>query len=120
VSSGFVNLEADSGSATWFFSADAAKPAATAIRLTGAGAESPEYCTPWKEVKNLGAQPSIVGQAHIASNYKHVTDSFTYTTGQSSFVTRRPVPAAFAGGPFPFATLKELTHTLSVTEQHAL
>ena len=84
VSSGFVNLEADSGSATWFFSTDAAKPAATAIRLTGAGAESPDYCTPWKEVKNLGAQPSIVGQAYIASNYKHVADSFTYSRGQSS------------------------------------
>jgi hypothetical protein len=84
VSSGFVNLEADSGSATWFFSADAAKPAATAIRLTGAGTESPDYCTPWKEVKNLGPQPSIVGQAYIASDYKHVTDSFTYTAGQSS------------------------------------
>lgn len=84
VSSGFVNLEADSGSATWFFSTDAAKPAATAIGLTGAGTESPEYCTPWTEVKNLGAQPSIVGQAYIASNYKHVTDSFTYSRGQSS------------------------------------
>lgn len=84
VSSGFVNLEADSGSATWFFSTDAAKPAATAIRLTGAGTESPDYCTPWKEVKNLGAQPAIVGQAYIAGNYKHVTDSFTYTRGQSS------------------------------------
>jgi hypothetical protein len=84
VSSGFVNLEADSGGATWFFSTDAAKPAATAIRLTGAGSDSPDYCTPWKEVKNLGAQPSIVGQAYIASNYKHVTDSFTYTKGQSS------------------------------------
>jgi hypothetical protein len=84
VSSGFVNLEADSGSATWFFSTDAAKPAATAIRLTGAGTESPDYCTPWKEVKNLGPQPSIVGQAYIASNYKHVTDSFTYSRGQSS------------------------------------
>jgi hypothetical protein len=35
-SSGFVNLEADSGTATWFFPTDAAKPAATTIRLTGA------------------------------------------------------------------------------------
>jgi hypothetical protein len=47
--------------------------------LTGAGTESPGYCAPWKEVKNLGAQPAIVGQAYIAGNYKHVTDSFTYT-----------------------------------------
>lgn len=36
------------------------------------------------------------------------------------FVTRRPVPAAFAGGPFPFTTLRELTQTLSAAEQHAL
>lgn len=52
-SSGFVNLEADSGTATWFFPTDAAKPAATTIRLTGAST-------------------------------KHVTDSFTYSRGQSS------------------------------------
>lgn len=84
VSSGFVNLEADSGTAAWFFSIDAAKPAATAIRLTGAGTESPDYCSPWKEIKNLGIQPAIVGQAYIAANYKHVTDSFTYSRGQSS------------------------------------
>jgi hypothetical protein len=84
VSSGLANLEADSGSATWFFSTDAAKPASTTIRLTGAGTEPPDYCTPWKEVKNLGIEPAIVGQAYIASNYKHVTDSFTYTAGQSS------------------------------------
>ncbi len=36
------------------------------------------------------------------------------------FVTRRPVPAAFAEGLFPFTTLRELTQTLSAAEQHAL
>jgi hypothetical protein len=35
---------------------------------------------------------------------------------QPIFVTRRPVPAAFTGGPFPFVTLQELTRTLSADE----
>ena len=32
------------------------------------------------------------------------------------FVTRQPVPAAFVGGPFPFATIQDLTSTLAVAE----
>lgn len=36
------------------------------------------------------------------------------------FVTRRPVPAAFTGGPFPFTTLQDLEQTLSTTEQSVL
>jgi hypothetical protein len=36
------------------------------------------------------------------------------------FVTRRPVPAGFAGGPFPFTTIRELPQTLSAAERHAL
>ena len=32
------------------------------------------------------------------------------------FVTRRPVPAAFTGEPFPFVTLQEITRTLSAAE----
>jgi hypothetical protein len=32
------------------------------------------------------------------------------------FVTRRPVPAAFVGGPFPFATLPDLTDILAAVE----
>ncbi len=32
------------------------------------------------------------------------------------FVTRRPVPAAFVDGPFPFATLWDLTDTLAAAE----
>lgn len=35
------------------------------------------------------------------------------------FVTRRPVPAAFVGGPFPFTTLQELAETLAAAEQNA-
>jgi hypothetical protein len=32
------------------------------------------------------------------------------------FVTRQPVPAAFVGGPLPFATLQDLRHTLAAEE----
>ena len=38
---------------------------------------------------------------------------------QPIFVTRRPVPAAFVNGPFPFATLRNLTRTLAALEQNS-
>ncbi len=44
-----------------------------------------------------------------------VTEELTYEI-RPIFVTRRPVPAAFAGGTFPFTTLQELTRTLAAAE----
>lgn len=35
------------------------------------------------------------------------------------FVTRRPMPAGFTGGPFAFTTIRELTQTLATREQRA-
>ena len=40
-----------------------------------------------------------------------VTEDLTYEI-RPIFVTRRPVPAAFAGGPIPFTTLQELARAL--------
>lgn len=48
-----------------------------------------------------------------------VTDDLAYEI-RPIFVTRRPVPAAFVGGPFPFATLQELTERLAAAERQAL
>ena len=44
-----------------------------------------------------------------------VTDELTYEI-RPIFVTRRPVPAAFAGEPFQFTTLQELIQTLALAE----
>ena len=85
LSAGNANLEADAGSASWFFTASAKDPVITSIHLTGvAASESPDYCTPWRFLKEEPPSWATVGQAYIASNATHVTQSFTYTTGQSS------------------------------------
>jgi hypothetical protein len=44
-----------------------------------------------------------------------ITDELTYEI-RPIFVTRRPVPAAFVGGTFPFTTLQELTQALAAAE----
>jgi hypothetical protein len=44
-----------------------------------------------------------------------VTDELTYEI-RPIFVTRRPVPAAFAGEPFQFTTIQELIQTLELAE----
>jgi hypothetical protein len=85
VSSGNANLEADAGSASWFFTVNAKNPAITSIHLTGvAVSESPDVCIGWQFVKEEPPQWATVGQAYIASNATHVVQSFTYSTGQSS------------------------------------
>jgi hypothetical protein len=53
--------------------------------------------------------------AVVAALRLPVTEGLTYEI-QPIFVTRRPAPAAFAGGTFPFTTLQELAQTLAAAE----
>jgi hypothetical protein len=55
VSSGNANLEADAGTASWFFTVNTKNPVITSIHLTGlAGPESPERAITWSTGFSIG------------------------------------------------------------------
>lgn len=81
-SSGIANLEADSGSSSWFFTRKASGPA-TATRVNLAVPKIGPTCTPWIYQNQLKRAWATVGQSYDP-HATHVTQGFTYGAGQSS------------------------------------
>ena len=89
---GYVNLEADSGLASWFFiwsagghqnvlAASGQHPATVNVVSSS---HPDEYCTGWDYRRQAPASYAIVGQAYILDPATHVTVGFTYASGQES------------------------------------
>jgi hypothetical protein len=89
--SGYLNLEADAGSASRFFiwrtnraagqtlsAAGPARPATVNLRA------NPDFCGNWIFDKQFRAAWAIVGQSYITRRATHVKQRFTYHSGQSS------------------------------------
>jgi hypothetical protein len=82
VSGDYANLEADSGTSSWFFTRKVAgKSPAASVNLTGA---RPETCSGWVYRRQLKQAWGRVGQSYVARNATHVTQGFTYGQGQTS------------------------------------
>jgi hypothetical protein len=84
VSSGNANLEADSGTAMWFFvqKASATTPP-TSVNLLNA---TPDECLDWTFIRQLDQRWGTVGQSYDP-HATHITQGFTYGTGQSSTIS---------------------------------
>ena len=84
VSGGNANLEADSGTATWFFVQPVSSTApATSVSLRNA---SPDECEDWTFTEQLHQRWGTVGQSYDP-HATHVTQSFTYSGKQSSTIS---------------------------------
>lgn len=81
-SSGYANLEADSGTGSWFFTRKATDLGTVgSVNIAGA---SPATCSGWVFQHQVKKAWGTVGQAYILSNATHVHEKFSYAKGQSS------------------------------------
>lgn len=86
--SGYANLEADSGTASWFF------PYRTAANVLDSPADSassvpivnlagrPAFCTGWVFIKQIGPDWAVVGQGYVTRS--RIRQNFAYSAGQNS------------------------------------
>jgi hypothetical protein len=99
---GYVNLEVDSGTASWMFPVVAANPVPVTANLTGA---SPALCDEWRNYNRQPNKPATVGVGYIAKDGHTAGDTYTfyYGTDQSSSLGVAITSAGGSGGYVSFS-----------------
>jgi hypothetical protein len=109
VSSGYANLEADSGTASWSFTWKTAGDSPV-VRVHPLHF-SPATCSGWVYQRQIKRAWATVGQSYILHNATHVKQKFVYGKGQSSSLGLGISPSGKVGTFTAGGTESESTNT---------